>query len=144
MNHAAERGDRESLLHCQHDFVNQFACMRADDVRAHDLVLSYGANDLCKAFGLLFGLGSVIVRKGSSVNMNIRRPELRLCFVFRQADSSDFGISECGPGNDTKISLLQQRPKEQSVANYDRCFISGHVREGKMARHIASSENLTC
>ena len=50
--------------------------MRAHDVRADNFILSTSANDLRNAFSFLFSLRSIIIRKRSSVNVNIRRAEL--------------------------------------------------------------------
>lgn len=65
--------------------MNQFAGMRADDVGSDDLNLSSGANDLRKAFSLLFGVRSIIIRELSSVNVNIERTCCLSLIIIRKA-----------------------------------------------------------
>ena len=128
------------MLHRQHVFGDQFACVFADDGHAEDAVAPGYREHLDEAVRHLVGDRAIKVIE--FVDRHFVRNVARLRVDLVQADPCHFGFGEGGPRDDRVVHGKAPEAAEQGIDRGIPGLVRRGVRELERAGHVAAGEDV--
>ena len=97
-------------MHCQHVFMDNFACIRADEVNAQYFSAPSARDDFGETARLAFSDCPIHIclRQREDINIAMFLTRFRLC----QTATRDFGLTERRPWHDSIVDCFGERKED--------------------------------